>query len=245
MLLQEILGMPMMRFITVYIAQGLVAVIFLILATKILKRDKKRLNVIFAGFYLSVAIGIIVNWIYAPIKISLFDAIMGTVTTSGTIFGLGFLVIFELILLKSEKVITPKKQILILIMQGALITGLFILVFIPDAGVNVDAATNWVPEWNLPYFLYAVIITTFTMIPTVYWAMKINQKFEDPQLKKKWKLFIIGYFELVGFVYLIFTSNYVASLDIDIRTIAGLLGLVLVITGGFLLYYGVGRQIEK
>ena len=37
------------RFLTVYIAQGVVIAIFLYLAIKILLRDRKRLNNIFAG----------------------------------------------------------------------------------------------------------------------------------------------------------------------------------------------------
>ena len=56
-----------MRIITIYVAQGLVVAWFAYLAYKILKRDRKRLNVIFAGFYISAVIGLIFNFIYGPL----------------------------------------------------------------------------------------------------------------------------------------------------------------------------------
>ena len=57
-----------MRIITIYVAQGLVCVWFAYLAYKILKRDRKRLTIIFSGFYISAVIGLIFNFIYAPIS---------------------------------------------------------------------------------------------------------------------------------------------------------------------------------
>ena len=55
------------RILTVYVVQGVVLVVFLYLAIRILLRDRKRLNVIFAGLYISPAIGVLINFIYAPL----------------------------------------------------------------------------------------------------------------------------------------------------------------------------------
>ena len=47
------------RIITVYVAQGVILVIFLYIAIRILQRDRKRLNVIFSGLYLFPVVGVI------------------------------------------------------------------------------------------------------------------------------------------------------------------------------------------
>jgi len=44
-------------------------------------------------------------------------------------------------------------------------------------------------------------------------------------------------------MYAIFISNYLG--DPTIRLLIGVVGLILAILGGFLMYFGVGKQIEK
>ena len=56
------------RILTVYVAQGVISVVFLYLAIRILSRDRKRLNVFFASLYISPVIGVIANFIYAPLN---------------------------------------------------------------------------------------------------------------------------------------------------------------------------------
>ncbi|MHA2182184.1 MAG: hypothetical protein ACXAAH_12260, partial [Promethearchaeota archaeon] len=94
------------RAITVYGAQGILFVFFLFLAYKILKRDRKRLNILFSLFYLSVVVGLLVNFVYAPIEDVTIVLILNFFTNFFIYFAVVFLVVFELILLKSEKVIT-------------------------------------------------------------------------------------------------------------------------------------------
>ena len=55
------------RIIQVYVVQGIIAVFFLYLAYKILKRDTKRLNLIFRLGFISAGIGLLINFIYAPL----------------------------------------------------------------------------------------------------------------------------------------------------------------------------------
>jgi hypothetical protein len=197
MLLQEILGMDLTRFITVYIAQGVV-----------------------------------------------FVVLMNFITNYCAIFGSVFLIIFELILLKSEKVITQNKQVMITIIYGIIEFGMFFLLFNPEWGVVMNAGTDWKPVWMLPTYLYVMVFLTFcALIPLLYLAFKISKQFEDAQLKKKWNFFIIGVIFLVSFMYLIFTSNFINNSSF--RTSMGAIGLIINLFGGVLVYYGVGRQIEK
>jgi len=233
--------MSLTRIITIYGAQGFMCAFFLFLAFKILKRDKKRLNVIFSGFYLSPAIGFIINFIYGPLTDESVVLMLNFLTNFFIFYSSIFIVVFELILLKSEKAITSKKQLTILILYGIAMFSMIGFLFYPDFGVTFNA--NWSPVWSSPFFLYLVVIETIAIFPALYLSIQIYKKFEDELIKKKWKFFILGLSSMIIFMYGIFISN---TLDIDIfRTVIGLVGLILALVGAYMMYYGVGRQIEK
>lgn len=236
------LQLSLTRAFTIYGAQGILFAFLLFLAYKILKRDRKRLNIILSLFYLSVVIGLLVNFVYAPIVDDTIVRILNFFTNFFIYYAVIFLVVFELILLKSEKVITFPKQILIMLLYGIALFSMIFFVFIDGWGVtlNVDLA----PTWSIPFFIYVVLVVTLGgIIPTLYFALQISKKFEDEILRKRWKFFIIGVCALFIFMYGIFISN---TLDNPtIRTAMGALGLILAITGGYLIYYGVGKSIEK
>ena len=232
------------RIITVYIAQGVILLAFLYLAIRILLRDRKRLNVIFAGLYISPVVGVLINFIYAPLTDVNIVLILNFFTNFGFFYAPIFIVVFDLILLKSEKVISTGKQLLILIIYGIAMFGMLIFLFIPGFEVTINQDTGWSPEWSLPFFLYVVLVETIgALIPSLYFSFQIYKKFEDEVLKKKWRYFIFGFIALMTFMYAIFISNYLG--DPTIRLIIGIMGLILAILGGFLMYFGVGKQIEK
>lgn len=233
--------MPPTRIITIYVAQGFMCLFFLFLAFKILKRDRKRLNVIFSGFYISPAIGFIINFIYAPLT-DVSVVLMLNFLTNFFIFNSSiFIVVFNLILLKSEKAITTRKQLIILIVYSIAMFSMIGFLFIPGFGVTFNE--NWSPIWSFPFFIYLLVIETIGTISGLYLSFQIYKKFEDEILKKKWKFFIFGLSFIYIFMYGIFISN---TLNIDIfRTIIGVVGLILALVGAYLMYYGVGRQIEK
>ncbi|MFX0043088.1 MAG: hypothetical protein ACFE8L_09260 [Candidatus Hodarchaeota archaeon] len=233
----------LMRVLTIYGAQGLACVFLMFIAYKILKRDRKRLNLIFSGTYISAAVGLIINMIYAPIANEDIVLILNYLTNFGIFYSPIFLVVFELILLKSEKVITTTKQLAILIGYGILMFCMIFFVITEDWGVTINEETEWSPVWELPFFLYLVLIESIAVLPLLYLSFQIYQKFEDNQLKKKWRFFIFGFCAFIIFMYAIFISNF---LDISvIRTLMGGIGLILAILGGYLMYNGVGRQLEK
>ena len=237
--------MTITRALTVYVAQGLVCVFFIFLAYKILKRDRKRLNIIFSGFYLSAAFGLFVNFIYAPLDPLDFESVilfMNYITNFGIFYSPIFLVVFNLILLKSEKVITPIKQLVILIIYGIAMFCMIFFVYVEGWGVEIDPE-SWSPHWMPPFFLYLLIIESIATGFFFYFSFLIFKKFEDEQLKKKWKFFIFGAAALIIFMYGIFVSNFLN--DPTFRLIMGAIGLILAIAGGYLMYIGVGRQLEK
>jgi len=231
-----------MRVVTIYGAQMLVCLWDAYLAYRILKRDKKRLNLIFAGFYLFGVIGTIFNFIYAPIESVPVVLALNFLTNFFLFYSPIFFVVFELMLLKSGKFINTRKQLLILIGYGIFMFCMIFFVITPGWGVSFN--TEWAPIWRPPIFLYLIIgESIFAVGPVFYLSYRAYYKFEDEQLKKKWKNFIYGFGAYMIFLYTIFISNL---LDISIvRTITGVIGLICAIVGGYLMYIGVTRQLEK
>ena len=230
------------RAITIYGAQGILFAFFLFLAYKILKRDRKRLNIIFSLFYLSVVVGLLINFVYAPIEDVSIVLVLNFFTNFFIYFAVVFLVVFELIILRSEKVITFPKQLLLILIYGIALFCMIFLVFVEGLGVTLSDTSPWAPKWSIPFFIYVMSVVTFGgIIPTLYFALQISKKFEDEMLRKRWKFFIIGVCALFIFMYGIFISNTVDNPIL--RTAMGALGLILAITGGYLIYYGVGKSI--
>ncbi|TFG16001.1 MAG: hypothetical protein EU535_00135 [Promethearchaeota archaeon] len=228
------------RIIQVYIVQGLIGVFFLYLTYLILKRDTKRLNIIFSCFYIIAAAGVFINFIYAPLTIESVILVLYYITIFCFLFAPIFLIIVELILLKSEKVITTKKQILLILIYGVLLFG---MVFIPN-GVTINASTNWKPVWSIPYFVYTVLILSIgAVIPGLYFSVQIYHQFEDEKIKKKWGYFMIGIIGLYVLVYGTLISN---TLNNDTFRLAwSIVSLILITIPPYMLYYGIGKQIEK
>jgi hypothetical protein len=232
------------RIITIYFGQGLLFVFFIFLAYKILKRDRKRLNLIFSGFFLSPVVGTLINFIYGPIDNPEIVMILNFFTNFGIFYAPIFLVVFDWILLKSEKVITTAKQLVVLIVFGIAMFGMFILLFFPGLGVEINSLTNWSPVWSPYFFLYVILVETIgAVIPIYYLSLQIYKKFEDQVLQKKWKFFIYGFTALAIFMYGIFVSNTLNNSTF--RIIMGFIGLILALGGGYLMYYGVGRSLSK
>ncbi len=241
--------MDLTRFLQVYIVQGIVAVIFLVLAYKILSRDRKRLNLILSLAYIFTVTGIFINFIYAPLTIESVVIILYYLTLIFMFMFGAFLLVFVLMLIKSEKVITTSKQIIIILLYGL---ALACMVFVPEGTlipgrttipVEISANTDWKPVWSDIFFIYFVSVLLLELIPLLYYALKIYQQFEDELIKKKWKFFVYGIILLYVFSIGTLFSN---TLNIQtFRTVWSLIGLVLVIVSPYLIYYGVGKQIEK
>jgi hypothetical protein len=231
-----------MRVVTIYGAQMLVCLWDAYLAYRVLKRGKKKLNFIFAGFYLFGVIGLIINFIYGPIPNVDVVLVLNFLTNFFIYYSPIFFVVFELMLLKSERYMDARKQLFILIGYGILMFSMIFFVITQGWGVNIN--DNWQPVWKPPIFIYVTVIESIIAVgPVLYLSYRIYNKFEDAYLKKKWKNFIYGFCAYMIFLYTIATSNFLDNPDV--RIVAMSIGIICAILGGYLMYIGVARQLGK
>jgi len=237
MLFLQFAQMSLTRFIQVYIVQGIYGLFYIYMALMILKKDRKKLNRLLSGFYLSAGIAVIINIIYVTITVELIVRAFHFTVYFLFCFALCFILLFILTLSKSEDIITVSRQSIVMITYSILL--LFLLI-IPN-GFEISAGTNWVPVWNPFFLLYASVICICLMIiPSLFYAILLLRKFENEDLKKKWKYFIIGissYFFVWAITSISNTLN-VASF----RSITAIL-TVLTIPSIYLIYYGVLKQL--
>lgn len=232
--------MDLIRFIQVYIIQGMVCACFFFIVYKVLKRDTKRLNLVFSGFYICAGIGVFINFIYAPLTDELIVLILNFLTNYIITFGGIFLLVFTLILLRSEKILNTKKQLTIILTYGAILFGM--VFFLPFGGVTINESTGWRPVWSLFFLAYVLAVScVMAIVPTIYYSLKVYNKFEDITLKKRWKYYIIG---TCGFFFITIGTFISNTINRDeIRLLWGIISLS-VFLWAYLLYYGVGRQIK-
>ena len=226
------------RIIQIYVVQGLFALFFLYMAYLVLRRGRKTINLYISSFYLSTTIGGIVNMIYANIFDPTLVYVMHFITYFLFCYALVFLLLFVLILIFPPKKFGFNFQFLILIIFGLLILGLLL---VPN-GIVIDESTNWKPDWSWLFFLYSVIVCSFIIIlPTIYYSIKIYIRFESDYLKKKWKYFLIG---ITAYFFLYYGTSFSNTLNNDnFRIIWSLISLPTLISL-YLIYYGIGRQLE-
>ncbi len=231
---------PFSRVIQVFIIFLGGGTFFLVLSFLVLRKNKHRLNFTICGFFVLIFLGGLCNAIYALLTTHVDESIVVALHIITYIFfclAQIFLLLFNLILWKSEKLISLKKQLIILGVYSALLTILF---FIPE-GVRINENTHYRPQWNLQFFIYANIIWIgFAMIPTLYISLKLYKMFEDLEIKKRWRIYMIGmimiYVELFGVGIMILIN------DPFLRQIWNIYD-VSVLIGAFLIYYGIVRQL--
>jgi len=236
------------RILQVYLVQGIVFLFFVSLSIIILKRDRKRLNKIFSGFYILISLGLLFNFIYTPMRgndLAMVIEILNFITNYCLLLGPIFLVVFQLVLLKSEKIITKKKQLVIIISYSIVLLSLIGFMFGEETGVDITGP-NWVPIYHLPIFIYLVVVHSISStIPTIFLSTMIYKKLENSEIRKKWRFFMIGIHSLNIFMYGTYTSYILEVVLYGFRFVWSIVGLVLVVTGGYLVFYGVGRQLRK
>lgn len=226
------------RFLQIYVIQGSFGSFFLFMVYKVLKRGTKRENLYLSSFYLSAGIGGIINIIYANIFEDNIVYALHFATYFILCFSMAFLLIFVLILLKPTNKVTIKTQLIILIVFWLLLLG---LLFIPN-GIVINDTPNWRPNWNWNFYIYSLIVcSSIVIIPTSYYSILIYEKLENQYLKKKWKYFLIG---LYSYFFLYYGTSFSNTLNDDgFRFIWSIVSLPTLIAL-FLIYYGVGRQLE-
>ena len=229
-------GLDLSRFIQVFIVQGVAGLFYLFIGYKIIKRDRKGTNIILSTYYFLIAIGAILNIIYVNIFNETIALVLHFTTYYLFCLSLIFLLLFVLILFKSEEIITFNKQVTIFTIFALL---LIVLWFIPG-GIKLNEV-SWKPEWSGSFFIYSIVISSsITIGPTIYISSKLYRSFQKDVLKKKWIFFLVGIF---GYFYLYYGTSLSNSLaDPTIRLIWSIISLPTLITIYFI-YYGVAKQL--
>ena len=103
------------RIIQIYIVQGLTFLFFLFIVYKSLKKSRKRPLIYFSLFLISIDIGLLFNFIYAPLRDPSLVLILNFLTNYFIALSAIFLTVFCIIIYKHHQFGTLKQFTLILI----------------------------------------------------------------------------------------------------------------------------------
>ena len=232
-----LLQLDLARFVIVYITQGVFLVIFLLIVASILKRGTDREHIIISGFYFFIALGFLINFIYAPLTDLALVSILNGITNFCVFFGLIFLTVYILSLLISESKFTVRKQNMIFLVYFILLCGMYLI----PGGVEIGPQTSCKPVWNFTFFLYLIIlVSSMAIVPTLVSSLRLYKKMTMEDLQKRWKYFIIGVIGVYFIMYGTMLSNTLNNPEF--RMIWSLIALTTFVWA-YLSYYGIGKRI--
>jgi len=228
-----------LRLYVVFLPQLFDSLLFLFLIYKILKRNTNRSSLILSFFYLTVGIGLIINAIALILAFLQMGEIIGflySIATYLIILSLIFIVIFIVSLLKLKEVFTIKKIFIIVLIYG--LAWLIILIY-PG---NLTFTENWVPVYSWSLFFNATLFYTLSItIPTIFYSIRLYRTFKADNLKKKLRIFLFGIALILPIIYGAILFN--TWQDPLFKTVWGILVIVLLLSSGLLIYYGIGREL--
>ena len=143
-----------------------------------------------------------------------------------------FLLLFHLIIWKSDKIITDRIKIWVIIFWTVLCSILFII-----GGVTFNAENK--PVWSLDFFTHGIIIISVLYGFIIYVNTQVYRRFETEDLKKKYLNTIIS---TTMFFWLPF-GNYLANyLDNPIFREVLTYSALIVIPASIMFYMGLKRE---
>ncbi|MGV9199228.1 MAG: hypothetical protein ACOC44_03800 [Promethearchaeia archaeon] len=239
MVFELILGIPLDVFLKGIVVHGILIGFFLFMSFKICKRGGKYARIYLTAFYFSTVMGFIINFVFIFIFISFIVQVLYYFTLYFLFLGTYFLLIFTFIIYQSEKIITKKRQIIILGILSLITWG---MVLIPN-GLVINETTNWDPVYSPVFFWFLVSLLTFGSVgPIIYISVKIYKNFELESLKRRWRFFGWGLILLFTFAYGTLISHILA-IDI-IRSVWSIISLFLVVGSSSLISYGIAKKYK-
>ncbi len=228
-----------LRLFIVFVPQIFLVALFLFLIFKILKRNANRSSYMLSGFYFIGGLGFTMNGIavliafYSPGE---FIAILYFLATYLIILSFVFVIVFILSLLKLKSVFTLKKAFVIILAYGVV----WLILHLYPGGITYSE--NWVPIYSPSLYLAVNILFTLSFtIPVVFYAIRLRRLFKDANLKKKLSWFLIGITIQIFLIYGVLLYN--TWQDPTFKTVWGISAIVLLISSGLLIYYGIGRDL--
>lgn len=233
-------GITLVRIITVFIGQPIAAILYLILAIKLILRKKTKM-ILFLFFqfisyslnsFLNIVFIILLLFGYIDLLYPLYYLMLYIALFSPIFILLFILNIFHLKLHKNIKL-----QILLIIIYAIVV---YFILMIPGA-VTLDSQNNYKPlySWNFTLITY-LFITSVIVIPTLFSSLRIYFVLENPFLKNKFKKIIIGTNILfIGFYGLLLFNTWHNQI---FRFIWSIFIFLIMIPSSVLLYFAVGKE---
>lgn len=234
------------RIVTVYIAQSFMVAVAIGLSYFLLKNkeDRNRRKFIFSFFYILSAIGLIINYIYAPLNDPIILKILYAITLYCIYNGSVLISLFVILFHASwkGKEINTRLQIGYILLYAFLFSFIF---FIPS--IHFGEYTNWKPTVELPLYIYVMLIHISLIITLSIYSVKILRIFRKGAEElsiylKRWIAFIIGWICIFLFMDDTLTMNLLNNETI--RTIFTFPNAILSFIGSFLLY-ALFRRFKK
>ena len=231
------------RIFLVFVIDMMMAIFFLGLGLSILRRRRKsRLNATFSGFYISIALGLLVNAAYVVVneivRSEPLALLLNYISSFLIFYGPVFMLATNRILIHSEAAYRLKSELKLLLIYAVALG--FMAIFYFFDGIEFNASTNWRPVWSLPYLVYLIlVVSAFTIIPTIGSSFKILTVMKDKKMKRRWIWLMIGLLGLYVYLYLAFFTNYFES---DFLRMISSLYAITVILWVWLIYKGVKKE---
>ncbi len=232
-------GVDWPRLIIVFFSQGFAAIVFVVLAFKIIKRKRDRSTVTLFFFYFILSIGLIFNILFVMFTYTNNELLLRTLYILSAFFiafSFTFNLVFINIILKLKDEFTIRKMAVIIGVYGTIVLSLYL---IPE-GVTFDS--NWTPTYDLLLFvLMYVFLTVFITVPTTYYSARLYKLFKARNLKDRFRLYLIGIILMIAAMY--GGIFFIATYNQIFKTIYSIFAFFMEIAAGLLVYYGLGRDL--
>ena len=219
--------------LTLWIVYSVMIALFIYLGVSILKRGRKRrINQVFFAFLITTAIGLVFNMSYRAINDPAYNIIGNMITIFLVDVSLIFLLLFHLIIWKSDKIITDSIKIWVIIFWTVLCSLLFII-----DGVTFNTENK--PVWSTNFFTHGIIINISILGLIIYVNTQVYRRFETQDLKKKYLNTIIS----TTMFFWLAIGNYLANfLDNPIFREVFTYSALIAIPASIMFYMGLKRE---
>lgn len=238
---------------------GVIMLIFVLISVLLIRRNRNRLSVSLTMYFMSVALGLLVNFIYRLLEaleiINLSDneaffSYMNITTLFFTTLAGIFLLNFNLTLFYSTRIFSKKKQTWLVVIYAIVLLG-FYVIQLTVGGVTwiVDPrsseGSDMVPLYSFLLGGYFLIASQIVFIIIIVYALKITKKMGKNKYSKKYIRNILGilFFDLqmIG----AFIANTFGDTDNPwARYVGFFTQLILILPGAFLLAFGLKKEPE-
>ena len=232
-------GEELPRLMIIFGSQSFIIIVFLILGIIVIKRKRERAQVALFLFYILLAFGLILNIVEVliiPTNNGVLIRILYTLSVFFIAFPFVFNLLFINILLRMKENFTVKKMVAIVFVYAVICFSLFL---VPD---GIIFSPTWTPTYSFTLFIVLYIyFTVFMVIPTMFYSLKLYRLFKAQNLKNRLRLYLTGFIIIMaaiyGGVYFITSDNQL------FKTIYGIIAFVAEIVAGFLIYFGLGKDL--